>query len=255
MITNSILLGRVGQTINLTTSGGNGNSITFSVKSGTVNSCVITGSTLKAVLATSCEVTAIQDSVSGSTKVVSSPITFAFTLTPSKVSQSPLILDVENTNAVAFTPVQLAVRGGSGTGSARYSVSGTGCSIQGNTVVANRVTTCSVIASKDGDEQYNQAFAAFVLLRFDYATQPVFTINNSVTSFVDTATVGVVTQGGAGTGAIKLRILNPNDKCIISQLSISANGATTCQIVAVKSADTGYSEATSQSVVFTFRKP
>jgi hypothetical protein len=124
-------------------------------------------------------------------------------------------------------------------------------------VVANRVATCSVVASKDGDEQYNQAFASFGLFKFDYATQPAFTINNSVTSVIETATVTVVTQGGAGTGAIALREMNRNPKCVIApgQLSISATGATTCQIVAVKSADTGYAEATSQPVVFTFRKP
>jgi len=66
----------------------------------------------------------------------------------------------------------------------------------------------------------------------------------------------VVTQGGAGTGVISLRELNRNSKCLINGLSISATGgATTCQIIAVKSADTGYAEAKSQPVVFTFRKP
>jgi hypothetical protein len=67
----------------------------------------------------------------------------------------------------------------------------------------------------------------------------------------------VVTQGGAGTGAITLREMNRNAKCVINSeaKTISATGATTCQIVAVKSADTTYAEATSQPVIFTFRKP
>jgi hypothetical protein len=259
LITNPTLLGRVGQTINLSTSGGNGNSITFSVLGGSANSCSITGSTLKATSATSCVVTALQDSSGGTNKVISSPVTFTFTLTPTKTAQNPLILNVAlaDRNSVAFRPIPLSVSGGSGTGLARYAVTGNGCSIQDNAVVANRVATCSVVASKDGDEQYNQAFASFGLFKFDYATQPAFTINNSVTSVIETATVTVVTQGGAGTGAISLREMNGNPKCVMTpgQLSISATGATTCQIVAVKSADTGYAEATSQPVVFTFRKP
>jgi hypothetical protein len=257
LITNPNRLGRVGQTINLSTSGGNGNPITFSVTSTKANSCTVSGSTLKALSVTSCVVTALQDSSGGTSTVVSPAVTFTFSLAPTKINQIQLILAAADTSSVAFSPLPLSVSGGSGTGLVRYSVTPTGtCSIKDNSVVANRVATCTVVASKDGDEQYNQAFASFLQFRFDFATQPALTINNLVTSVADTETVTVVTQGGAGTGVISLRELNRNSKCLINGLSISATGgATTCQIIAVKSADTGYAEAKSQPVVFTFRKP
>jgi hypothetical protein len=258
-INNSTLSGAVGQSITLSTSGGNGNSISFSVSSANVNNCVITGSTLKALSATSCSVTAIQESISGSTTIVSTPVTFTFTLTPAKRAQNPITLVGANTSSVAFTPITLSVSGGSGAGSVGYSVTGLGCSIENNKVVASRATTCSVVASKEGDDQYSKAYAGYVVFRFDLATQPVLSIMNAVTAFstAETITVLIQTGGGAGNGAVTIRELSNNSKCSINglQLTVKVSEATTCQIVATKAGDDAYSQSASQTVVFTFRKP
>jgi hypothetical protein len=255
----STLSGAVGQSITLSTSGGNGNSISFSVSSANVNNCVITGSTLKALSATSCSVTAIQASISGSTTIVSTPVTFTFTLTPAKRAQNPITLVGANTSSVAFTPITLSVSGGSGAGSVGYSVTGLGCSIENNKVVASRATTCSVVASKEGDDQYSKAYAGYVVFRFDLATQPVLSIMNAVTAFstAETITVLIQTGGGAGNGAVTIRELSNNSKCSINglQLTVKTSEATTCQIVATKAGDDAYSQSASQTVVFTFRKP
>ena len=164
-----------------------------------------------------------------------------------------------NTSSVAFTPIVLSVTGGSGTGSIGFTVTGPGCSIENNKVVANRATSCSVVASKEGDDQYSKAYAANVLFQFGLGTQPVLSIMNEATAFstAETITVSIQTAGGAGIGAVTIRELSNNSKCSISglQLTVKASEATTCQIVATKAADIAYSQSTSQTVVFTFRRP
>ena len=258
-ISNSMLSGAVGLSINLSTSGGNGNPISYSVVSTNTNNCVITGSTLKALTATSCSVTAIQNPLTGSTAIVSAPVTFTFTFTPAKRAQNPITLVATSTTSIAFTPITLSVSGGSGTGSVGYAVTGLGCSIENNKVVATRATTCSVVASKEGDDQYSKAYAAYVLFQFGLAIQPVFTIMNEVTAFstAETSTVLIQTAGGGGTGTVTIREMSNNSKCSINglQLTVKTSEATTCQIVASKAGDDAYSQSASQTVVFTFRKP
>jgi len=258
-INNPTLSGAVGQSIILSTTGGNGNPTSFSVVSANSNNCLITGSTLKALVATSCSVTAIQDSISGSTTIISTPVTFTFTFAPAKRPQNPITLVGANTSSVAFTAIALSVSGGSGTGSIGFTVTGPGCSIENNKVVANRATSCSVVASKEGDDQYSKAYAANVLFQFGLATQPVLTIMNVVTAFstAETTTVSIQTAGGAGNGAVSIRELSNNSKCTINglQLTVKASEATTCQIVATKAGDDAYSGSSSQPVVFTFRRP
>jgi len=257
VINNPTLTGAVGQTLNLSTAGGNGNPVSFSVTSGNTNNCLIEGATLKALSATSCTVTAIQNSPSGSTTVISTPVTFTFSFAPAKIAQNPIILDVTNSNSVANTSIPLIVRGGSGTGALGFAVTGPGCSIQNTAVVADRVTTCSVVASKEGDTQYSKIYAAYGLFKFGYATQPTFTIANAITAFSLNETVTVQTQGGTGSGSVTIKEIDNNPKCSIdsSKLTVRASEATTCRIVATKSSDQAYSPANSQTIIFTFRKP
>jgi hypothetical protein len=259
LINNSVLTGTVGQLINLSTSGGNGKPISFSVVSANTNNCIITGSTLKALSATTCSVTAIQDPLTGATKVISPAVAFRFTFDAGKINQAPITLVASSTNSVAFTPIPLSVSGGSGTGSVGYTVTGPGCSIQSNAVVANRATTCSVIATKEGNDQYNKVFAAFVLFNFAVTTQPVLSITNPVTAFStnEVITTSIQTAGGSGTGLVTIREINNNSKCVINalQLTVNALEATTCRIVAFKAGDLAYSAIESQPVVFTFRRP
>jgi hypothetical protein len=204
-------------------------------------------------------VTAIQASISGSTTIVSIPVTFTFTLTPAKRAQNPITLVGSNTSSIAFTPIVLSVNGGSGTGSVGFTVTPPGCSIENNKLVAIRATTCSVVASKEGDDQYSKAYAANVLFQFGLATQPVLSIMNVVTAFstAETSTVLIQTAGGGGTGTVTIREMSNNSKCSINglQLTVKASEATTCQIVATKAGDDAFSQSTSQTVVFTFRKP
>ena len=259
LINNSVLTGIVGKLINLGTSGGNGNPISFTVVSAKSNNCIITGSTLNALSATSCRVTAIQDPLTGTTKVTSPEVTFAFTFDPGKINQAPLTLVASNTNSVAFTSIPLSVIGGSGTGSVGYTVTGPGCSIQSDAVVANRATTCSVIATKEGNDQYNKAFAGSVLFRFAITSQPVLSITNPDTAFSTSGsiTVSIQTAGGSGTGLVTIKEIDNNSKCAINSLQLTVNAleATTCRIVAFKAGDQAYSSIESQPVVFTFRKP
>jgi hypothetical protein len=259
LINNSVLTGTVGQIINLSTSGGNGKPISFSVVSANTNNCIITGSTLKALSATSCSVTAIQDTLTGVAKLISPAVAFRFTFDAGKINQDPITLEASNTNSVAFTPIPLSVSGGSGTGSVGYTVTGPGCSIQNEAVVANRATTCSVIATKEGNNQYNKAFAAFVLFKFAVTTQSTLSITNRDTAFStnDTITVSIQTSGGSGTGLVTIKEINNNSKCAINSLQLTVNSleATTCRIVALKAGDLAYSAIESQFVVFTFRRP
>jgi len=258
-ISNTLLANTVGQTIELATSGGNGNSVSYAITSANQGTCQLEENRLKASTPTSCSIYALQKASTGTDNVLSAPVLFSFSYAAAKINQNPLVLDSSTVTSVAFKSIPLAARGGSTTADVAFTVTGRACSIVGNSVVATEASTCAVVASREGDAKFNKVYASYVLFTFSYATQPDFTIKNESSALNAGETVTVTTQGGAGSGVVTLKETSGNANCRIDQATstVSSSVATTCRIIALKSSDKAYLPATSQSVVFTFnfRKP
>ena len=258
-ISNTKVANTVGETIELTTSGGNGNPVSYSITSTNQGTCQLSENKLKASTPTNCSIYALQKATTGTDNVLSAPVLFSFAYAAAKINQSPLVIDTSTVNSVAFKSIPLLVRGGSTTADVAFTVTGTACSLVGNSVVATEASTCAVVASREGDSKFNKVYATYVLFTFNYAAQPDFTIKNESSALNAGETVTVTTQGGAGSGSVTLKETSGNANCRIDQaaLTVSSSVATTCRIIALKSSDKAYTAATSQSVVFTFtfRKP
>jgi hypothetical protein len=258
-ISNTLLINTVGETIELTTTGGNGNPVSYAITSTNQGTCQLSENKLKAISPTSCSIYALQKATSGTDNVLSSPVNFSFAFATAKINQNPLVIDSTTVTSVAFKSIPLVVRGGSTTSEVKFTVTGNACSIVGNSVVATEASTCAVVASREGDSKFNTVYSTYVLFTFNYATQPDFTIKNESSALSAGETFTVTTQGGAGSGAVTLRESSGNANCRIDQATrtVSSSVATTCRIIAIKASDKAYLSATSQSVVFTFnvRKP
>lgn len=258
-ISNTSLVNAVGATIELTSSGGNGNPVSYAITSTNQGTCQLSDNRLKATSPTSCSIYALQKATTEASNILSSPVLFRFAYPTAKISQKSLILESSTVTSVAFKSIPLVARGGSTTADISFTVTGNNCSIVGNSVVASEASTCAVIASREGDSTYNKVYAQYVLFTFNYATQPDFTIKNDSSALNAGETVTVTTQGGAGKGSVVLKETTGNSNCRIDQAAstVSSSVATTCRIIAEKSSDKAYLPATSQSVVFTFnfRRP
>jgi hypothetical protein len=258
-ISNTLLVNTVGETIELTTTGGNGNPVSYAITSTNQGTCQLAENRLKASTPTNCSIYALQKATTGSDNVLSSPVSFSFVYAVAKINQNPLVIESSTVSSVAFKSIPLTARGGSTTADVAFTVTGRACSIVGNSVVATEASTCAVVASREGDSKFNKVYATYVLFRFNYATQPDFTIKNESSALNAGETVTVTTQGGAGSGAVTLKETSGNSNCRIDQAAstVSSSVATTCRIIALKSSDKAYLAVTSQSVVFTFnfRKP
>ena len=256
-ISNTQLVNTVGETIELTNSGGNGNAVSYAITSTNQGACQLSENILRASTPTSCSIYALQKVTAGTDNVLSAPVVFSFVYPAAKINQNPLVLESSTITSVAFKSIPLVARGGSTTSDVTFTVTGRACSIVGNSVIATEASTCAVVASREGDSKFNKVFAPYVLFTFNYATQPDFTIKNESSVLNAGETVTVTTQGGAGSGVVVLKETTGNTSCRIDQATstVSSNVATTCRITALKSADKAYLPATSQSVVFTFRKP
>jgi len=258
-ISNTKVANTVGETIELTTTGGNGNPVSYAITSTNQGTCQLSENKLKASTPTICSIYALQKATTGTDNVLSSAVSFSFAYAAAKINQAPLVIESSTVTSVAFNSIPLVARGGSTTSDVIFTVTGRACSIVGNSVVATEASTCAVVASREGDSKFNKVYATYVLFTFNYATQPDFTIKNESSALNAGETVTVTTQGGAGNGAVTLKETSGNSNCRIDQAAstVYSSVATTCRIIAEKSSDKAYLPATSQSVVFTFnfRRP
>jgi uncharacterized repeat protein (TIGR02543 family) len=160
VISNDPTSANAGETITVTTVGGQGDgAITFRELSYSP-SCILTadGHLFRASYGTcSVQATKAGDSIYSSQK--SQIIRFTF-----YGSQAQSALTISNTllTASVGSPITLTTLGGSSSGRVSYVITGgTGAgSIQGSTLVGSRTGTITVVATKDGDQQYGSVVSA-----------------------------------------------------------------------------------------------
>ena len=136
--------------------------------------------------------------------------------------------------------------GGSGTGALSFSATGsTGCAVNAGTgviSVSDATGTCSISASKAGDNNYNGPVAdGPKTVTLKKATQTALSL--TVPASVTYGTTGTATTaGGSGTGALSFSAIGSTGCAVNAGTGvISVSDATgTCSISASKAGDNNY---------------
>jgi len=237
--------GTFGVGLALTTSGGSGTgAVSYEVVSG---ACSVSGSTLTASSAgSSCVVKATKGSETNYEAVSSSNTTVEF----AKGSQAPLV--ISSVSAIFGIALGLSTSGGSGTGAVSYAVSSGSCSSLGAILlVGNAGSSCEVIATKAGDDDYNSVSSVATSITTAKATQAVLTVTS--TSATYGRTLALTASGGSGTGSVSFAVVSGT--CSIVGTSLTpGNAGSSCVIKATKETDTNYNERSSSNTTITVGK-
>ena len=188
----------------------------------------------------------------------------AVSLTFVAQTQAPLIINASPTSVLADETITVNVSGGSGTGAYNFALYQTGsdCSISsiisnnsGGVAVIARPSSgrCSIQGTHAGSGVYGFALSSSLSLVWGQVAQtiPLVISNDPTYSSVGTS-ITLTTKGGQGNGAVTFTAIDYNPACVIvgNQLSKATYG--TCMVRATKAADSKYSAAYSQNIVFTF---
>jgi hypothetical protein len=255
--------------------GGNGSAITYTVSgtgcqdTQTVSSYLIINTTAVVY----CTIQAKQAQTTTLTYAQSASRTIKFA-----ASDFSGNLLVTNVDVYAGTVLQLTNNAGTFGNQVKYKVApatikdskgitfanpSSGCSYNETTTSITNAgeAYCSVYAYWPTGSVYNYKQSDIKVIHFTVTAQSPFSISNTFTSVVRTDSFTVTTRGGSGTGAVTyakktngdlLCTLTPNGN---GTATLTASAATTCSITATKAAQGKYSRSTSQTVIFTFRKP
>ena len=234
-------------TTTLSTSGGSGTgAVTFLVQAGSNSVCSISGTTVTALTAGSCVITA-----SKAADANYAVATASVTITISKVAQAALSLTAATTSLTyRSTPAlttTISAAGGSGTGLTTYAVdagSSTICSVAGTTVTVLGAGSCVVTAVKAGDTNYDSRSAS-VTIEIAKAAQATLVSSASATSLdysqISAATTTLSTTGGNGTGVISYAPTPESvEVCSVEGNTLTALSAGTCVIQATKAESANY---------------
>ena len=233
----------------LTSSGGSGTgAVNFSV---TGTACSVSETSLNATDAAICIVTATKEASTGFLEATSATKTFRYS--EAKVAQDTLT--VSNT-PVTFPPatspsIILTATGGSGTGNVTFSVSKGTCVITVATLDLRGGKQCWVSAKRASSYGYWGATSETVVFTWT-APQATLSVSNTVlTDAVDDGVgVELATSGGSGDGVVTYTVTGTG--CSVSGTSLNATPPATCVVTATKAASTGWIEAASATVTFTF---
>jgi hypothetical protein len=146
----------VNGTSTLSAAGALGSGVTYAVSG--VDPCAVSGTTLTAVGAGLCTVTATS-AANTNYLVATDTVTVNVSLNP----QAALVLSVSATSLDVNGTSSLSTSGGSGNGPVTYAVaSGDPCSISASTLTATGPGTCTVTATKAADSAYSSVTSTAV---------------------------------------------------------------------------------------------
>jgi uncharacterized repeat protein (TIGR02543 family) len=235
--------------LTMTSSGGAGSNqfaiITGSLPAGlTIDATTGTISGIPTTAGTSALVVSVTDA-NGATASTAS-----FNIVVATLNQSTLTL--VTLSGTYGTPLSLSAVGGSGNGAVTYSVAAgsTTCTLSGTTLTANGAGTCLVTASKAADGTYNAVSTSPTAVTFGQAAQSSLTMVGGTGTALTPVTLAYA--GGSGTGAVTYAVTNGTATCTISGSILTPTTAGTCTVTATKAADANYSQATSNTVTYTF---
>ena len=126
------------------------------------------------------------------------------------------------------------------------------CSVSGNMVTGLAGGTCSLTFTQPGDARFYPASSVLT-----FAVTPILQASLSLSfsyglSMPYGLTQTVTVAGGSGTGAVTLYASNAN--CTLSGFTLTAAGAGSCEVYAIKAADNNYLEQNSGNQPITVTK-
>jgi hypothetical protein len=223
--------------LTLAASGGTGSGgYSFTVISTGTAGCSITSDILNATSPGTCTVIATR-AASTNYLVASSGAT---TVTIVKATQSAVSLT--STSGTYNANISLTAVGGTGTGGYSFSVSdaGTaGCSIaMGPSLTSSSAGSCTVTASRAGDNNYEPRSSVATLVTFAKDTQNALTLRDNSGDLDTGITLSV--SGGSGTGAVSYSVTSGSANCSITSGVVNARFAGSCTLTSTKASDTNY---------------
>ena len=234
-----------GEGLVLGVTGGSGaGSVSYSVVSGT---CSIVGALLTPGNAgSSCVIKATKATDTNYLERSSADTT----ITIAKAAQS--VLTVSTTSATYGAVLSLATSGGSGVGSVSYSVVSGTCSVSGSSLTPGDAgSSCSVVATKAGDENYNSVTSSATSISTAKASQSTISIATTTTAYGQGLVLGIL--GGSGSGAVSYSVVSGTCS-IVGALLSPGNAGSSCVIKATKATDTNYLERSSTNTTISITK-
>lgn len=167
-------------------------------------------------------------------------------------NQIPLLITNLEKILEVGNEIELTTSGGSGFGNVTFQANGVKCSIQFNRLKATGLTTCTVFASKDGDENYKSIESKKEIFRFLYP-QLDLVISNSSKFGVVGKRVSLLTSGGSGKGAVRFDLTKNNSLCKLTGPSLTASEPTSCFVKATKESQGNFASKSSKEFEFIFK--
>ena len=242
--------------VTLTTDGGNGGVITYSL-TGTVGSCVLDGTTLSSDKATLCLVTASQSANGSYGAALSSPKGFYF----NTISAPALSLPDTGTAKAGREFTLVATGGNPDLETANFVVSGSNCGspvINGKSVTftPTSATRCTVTVSQNATDTYN--YVSFTkTYSFTFDTAPALTIADSYSGFVGVALEITATGGNPDTSTVTYKVSGANcGPATVSNsgrsITLQPSVAAYCSIIASQApaGRYGYVSSSSRTIAF-----
>jgi hypothetical protein len=222
----------VGDSATLAASGGSGSgAVSFAVSAGGEN-CSVDGSTLTALAAGSCEITATK---AGDNYYLPASANVAITVLG---VQAPLVISTTPSTLVYGDVAQVEVTGGSGTGASTLELSAGNsiCTLDGDTLTAIGIGDCELTASKEGDEDF-AATSSVLPLTIGRAEQLPLTLDAAPAGIAQGGTSALAVSGGSGDGGVSLALTAGGALCTLNGTVLTAalTGTGTCTITATRS--------------------
>ena len=241
-------------TATITAAGGSGTGlVSYALDSSSIGICSLNSNVVTVLAAGDCLV-----NVTKAGDVNYAEATASVTIKIAKGSQAALTASPAN-STIVFDPTNpatttLATSGGSGTGAVSFAVnpnSSTICSIDGNKVTALAPGSCSIVATKAGDDNFN-SITAVAVVTIAKASQSVLGATAAQGQLEqpewnrNSTSVFNIT-GGNGSGALAVTGLT-STVCSVSltgqQVTVTGLAAGTCQFQIAKDGDSNFLPAT-----------
>ena len=218
--------------------------------------CRINGSTLLADARGVCWVAATRAADKAyAASTVSESIEIILVVAP----QPPLAFTIAPTSgpAGANTKVTTTVTGGAGTGTVDFVArNGTarGCNFVNGVITAQSSGTCTIVATKAGDFNY-EATSAEATFTMTIGQQAALSIPSGLRGQALALDIPVTlsTSGGSGSGAVTYTVTNEGTaQCTLDGNKVSARSAGKCSVSATKAGDASFAEVKSAPVEIVF---
>ena len=231
-------------TTTISASGGSGTgSISYTVAAGSSSVCSVSGTTVTALTAGACVLTATR---AGDSTYLDG--TASTTITINLASQPTVAFNVDapmTYSSSGSVSQSMSATGVLSTGNKTYSVVSGNCSVSDATLTATTAGYCEVSLTVAADNKY-AATTVTRTITVQASTQGALNLSSNSSSFnyqVDnTASTVISVSGGSGTGAISYSVAaESNSVCEVSALGIVvATSPGICTIEVTKAADQNY---------------